>query len=62
MVELRELYDRVFHEDGTAKLCGREACKNLIIKLQEKFPGEDFGNLDTGMMNVNNIHKKFNRG
>ena len=53
--ELKQSYDRVFNEDGTVKLCGREACKDLIIAMQSKFPGINFGNPVHGIMNITNI-------
>ena len=55
--ELKQLYDRIFNEDGTVKLWGREACKDLIIAMQSKFPGVNFGNPVHGIMNVEEILK-----
>ena len=45
-----ELYSACFDTDGNVKLCGRDACKELITYI-----GEDFGNLKTGFMNVDRI-------
>lgn len=55
---LKEKYNKVFDKNGEIKVCGRDACKNLIQECERKF-GEniDFGNADTGMMNVEIIQK-----
>lgn len=55
MEEILELYNKVFDEDGNIKPCGRESCKQLIIKMSEKFPEEDFGSKETGFMNTDTI-------
>ena len=53
-----ELYKKVFNEDGTQKLSGREACKELIKACQDAcYQDIDFGNEETGMMNVENIQR-----
>lgn len=57
---LIEAYNRVFDENGEIKLCGRYACMGLITSLeniQKRVEGLDFGNKETGMMNVENIKK-----
>jgi hypothetical protein len=54
-----EKYKKVFDEDGEIRLCGREACKDLIMACEEKYAQIDFGNTQTGMMNVENIKKVF---
>ena len=54
-----EKYKKVFDEDGDIKACGREACKALIRECEDKWPDIDFGNSETGMMNVENIKKMF---
>jgi hypothetical protein len=57
-MDIKKLYNDVFNEDGTVKLCGRNACKALIMACQEKFGDNiNFGNTNTGMMNVENIQK-----
>ena len=50
-----ELYDMVFDEKGNIKACGREICKKLIEVSRNIDDKVDFGNLDTGFMNVENI-------
>ncbi len=52
---MKKLYQEVFNEDGTIKLCGREKCSELIEALSGKYPEEDFGNKKTGMINVEKI-------
>lgn len=54
-----EKYERVFDENGNVKACGREACKDLISACEQLKPDVDFGNKDTGVMNVENIKKLF---
>jgi hypothetical protein len=49
----------VFDEDGNIKVCGREACKALIRECEDRCPDIDFGDSETGMMNVENIKKMF---
>lgn len=55
MSDIKELYSAVFDEHGEIKLCGREACKRLISACLERNPNGDFGDINTGMMNVANI-------
>lgn len=45
-----ELYQCCFDENDCIKACGRNACKELI-----SFLGSEYGNIDTGMMNVQKI-------
>lgn len=52
---MSEKYNNVFDENGEVKACGREACKELIRACMEKNPGVDFGNPETGMMNIKNV-------
>lgn len=54
---MRNLYEKCFDLDGSVKVCGRDSCKALIQACQEFQPGVDFGNADTGMMNVQNINQ-----
>lgn len=58
MEEILDLYNEVFDKNGKIKPCGRELCKQLIIKMSEKFPNEDFGNKETGFMNTETIINK----
>ena len=53
-----EKYNAVFNSDGTIKCCGREACKELIRACESASEEKiNFGNADTGMMNVKNIQE-----
>lgn len=56
---MMEKYNKVFDENGDIKACGRDACKQLILACMEKWPDIDFGNPETGIMNVENIKKMF---
>ena len=58
----KQAFDEVFEPDGNIRSCGREACKKLITIMQEQFPGVDFGNLETGCMNVENIKRYHVKG
>ena len=50
----RELINNVLNNDFTIKLCGREACKKLILHLREEFPnsGKTFGDENKGRLNI----------
>ena len=57
-------YQAVFDENDEIKACGRNACIVLMQKMEEVFPGETFGNTETGFMDVFKIrrfHRKANR-
>lgn len=55
MKEFLKLYADVFEEDGSIKICTREKTIALIEKAQELKTGVDFGNTDTGYMQVDAI-------
>ena len=51
--DLKSQYNIVFDENGNVKACGRKACSNLIELCEMATNGQmDFGNKETGMMNV----------
>ena len=54
---IKELYDEVFDSNGNVKLCGREKCKKLIDACKNAYKGVDFGDSETGYMNIDNIKK-----
>ena len=54
-MELMPLLSRVFDSEMNIKLCGRDACIELIEYLSDKFPYKDFGNKYTGMLNIKSI-------
>lgn len=45
----------VFNNNEEVNLCGRENCIKLMEMLEEKFPGINFGNKNTGFMNLETI-------
>lgn len=58
MDDLKKLYLDVFEDDlMTVKLCGRDACKRLIVALNEVYPDVDFGSIDSGLLNVPVVQK-----
>jgi hypothetical protein len=56
-MKVLDLYNTVFDDHGNVKACGRDACKKLISACQKENPMIDFGNLETGMMNISNIQR-----
>lgn len=54
MLKFRTDYQKVFTPEGQIKPCGREACKELIEDANRIGIG-DFGNEETGVMNVDAI-------
>lgn len=50
-----ELYNKVFNPDGSVKLCGRDACMDLIIICNSIDSGVNYGNVATGVMNIKAI-------
>lgn len=55
--DILELYNKVFDKNGSVKLCGREKCIDLIRALSCKYPDVNFGDTESGFMNVNIIKK-----
>lgn len=47
--------NQVFTYDWSIKPCGRDTCKLLIQQLIALDSTIDFGSVETGRMNVNNI-------
>ena len=45
----------VLDENGHPKACGRENCKKVIHLAEILRPGVDFGDVETGYMNVENL-------
>lgn len=60
MDNIKKLYDEIFTDNGDIKSCGREKCKELIALLETTYPNIDFGNKNTGFMNVKNIKEIIN--
>lgn len=57
MDKLNILLNEVFDENGNIRPCGREACQELISEASITYPGIDFGNAKTGIMNIENMLK-----
>lgn len=55
---IKEQYNIVFDELGNVRNCGRNNCILLIKLLNDEFPDVDFGNEETGFMNIKNIKEK----
>lgn len=50
-------YKNVFTDDNVVKACGRNNCKKLIELASELDSTENYGNTETGVMNINNMIK-----
>lgn len=55
--EFLQAYDVVFDETGCIKPCGREMTQRLIQAALSIEPCGEFGDLQTGYMNVESIKK-----
>ena len=59
-VILKDQYEKVFDKEGNIKPCGRVECMKLITLCYAlDKSGTDYGNVDTGNMNVENIKKLY---
>lgn len=58
---LEILYNAVFDTTNKVRSCGREACIELIKCCKEAEPSTDFGNAETGFMQVDNIKTYYDR-
>ncbi len=47
-----EQFDKVFDKDGNVKACGRDNCKKLISMANAISNEANYGDIQTGMMNV----------
>ena len=52
-------YEEVFDENGNIKVCGRNACKNLISIAEMTDPATNYGNKNTGFINTENMKKLY---
>ena len=62
MKDIDYLYKDIFTPQGTVKNVGREACKRLIEACNSYYFDKykdfaDFGDVESGFMNVENIQK-----
>ena len=55
MEKLKVLLNKVFDSDGNVLPCGREVCKELISTASQIYPNVNFGNVETGQMNIDNM-------
>ena len=53
-------YNEVFDAGGAVKLCGRDTCKKLMLNASKIKPGIDYGNMDSGFMNIEAIKELYN--
>lgn len=54
---MQEILKKVFDSDFNMKLCGRENCKELLLELEKMYPNEVFGDLVSGVLDINKIRK-----
>ena len=50
-----EAYNDVFDSEDKVKVCGREACIKLIKICNKISPNMDYGSVNTGFINVENV-------
>ena len=55
-MDIMKVYHEVFDDNKNVKLCGRKKCIQLIRMCQEIDTGTNYGNLETGIMNVKAIN------
>jgi hypothetical protein len=46
---------KVFNDDGTIRVCGRDSVRVLIEAAESIDPTKDFGNKEIGRMNVDAV-------
>lgn len=56
-----ELYHMVFDKSGSVRNCGRNTCKNLIIAANRIDSSVYFGNVNTGVMDVEAIQELYSK-
>lgn len=54
-----EIYQKVFDEAGNTRACGRTVCKQLIQLAQQLDPNNNYGDLATGFIEIQNMHKLY---
>lgn len=55
-----DLFGEVLTPDGMVRNCGREKCKELILAAKKLAPEFDYGNLETGFLNVETLFYLYN--
>lgn len=57
----KEEYKKVFTDDSKVKACGRDECKKLIELAKEIDSKTYYGDIYTGLMNIDNMIKLHER-
>ena len=57
----KEEYKKVFTDDNKVKACGRDECKKLIELAKEIDSKTYYGDIYTGLMNIDNMIKLHER-
>lgn len=57
----KEKYKKVFTDDNKVKACGRDECKKLIELAKEVDSKTYYGDIYTGLMNIDNMIKLHER-
>ena len=54
--EVLSQLNKVLDDQGNPKACGRENCKRAIWLANLLYPEVDYGDVETGMMKVENLN------
>ena len=57
---LKTAYEKVFDEAGETRLCGRDACANLIALIKE-YTSADVGDVKSGQMNREVLKEEYHK-
>ena len=57
--KFKDLYKHIFDVNGDTKACGRVECIRLIILADKVKSGRDYGDKNTGFMNIGNMHELY---
>ena len=57
----KEEYKKVFTDDYKVKACGRDECKKLVELAKEVDSKTYYGDIYTGLMNIDNMIKLHER-
>lgn len=57
----KEEYKKVFTDDNKVKACGRDECKKLVELAKEVDSKTYYGDIYTGLMNIDNMIKLHER-
>ncbi len=57
----KEEYKKVFTDDNKVKTCGRDECRKLIEVAKEVDSKKYYGDIYTGLMNIDNMIKLHER-